>query len=217
VGYSDSESPCSAHHSGDQMPTRSAGPILETERLILRLPTLDDLDRWAEMMSDPETATFIGGVVSVPITWRVIMQMRGAWELTGISMFSVIDKQRNSWIGRVGPWQPHGWPGAEVGWGLHRDAWGNGYALEAAAASMDFAFDSLGWATVIHCIDPGNAPSQALARRLGSTVLRQARMPAPYEHQTVDVWGQSREEWMGNRAAVKDALRATSADRPMSP
>jgi RimJ/RimL family protein N-acetyltransferase len=79
-------------------------PIIETDRLILRLPTLDDFERWAEMLGDPEAARFIGGVVPKPVVWRIIMQVRGAWELTGVSMFSVIEKARNLWIGRVGPW-----------------------------------------------------------------------------------------------------------------
>ncbi|MGO4333335.1 GNAT family N-acetyltransferase [Labrys sp. KB_33_2] len=37
------------------------------------------------------------------------------------------------WVGRVGPWQPEGWPGTEIGWALYRSHWGKGYATEAAA------------------------------------------------------------------------------------
>lgn len=184
-------------------PSRSpVEPVLETERLILRPPTVDDFERWAEMMADPVAAQFIGGVVPKPVAWRIVTQVRGAWALTGISMFSVIEKARNVWIGRVGPWQPFAWPGTEVGWGLHRDAWGKGYALEAAIAAMDYAFDSLGWTEVIHCINPENARSRALARRLGSTIQRQGRMPAPYDHETIDVWGQTRDEWARHRDAA---------------
>lgn len=146
-------------------------------------------------MADPECARFIGGVLPKPTSWRVVMQMAGAWELTGISMFSVIEKERRVWIGRIGPWQPYGWPGTEVGWALHRDAWGKGYAVEAAAACIDYAFDTLGWSEVIHCINPENAPSQAVARRLGATILRTATLPAPFAHEHVDIWGQSREAW----------------------
>ena len=168
---------------------------LETERLILRVPSLDDLDRWAEMTADATAARFIGGVQPRPVVWRMILQMIGAWHATGISMFSVIEKARGVWIGRVGPWQPLGWPGTEVGWGLHPDAWGRGFALEAAIASMNYAFESLQWSEVIHCINPENAASRAVAQRLGARLLRQARLPAPFEHEFVDVWGQSREEW----------------------
>ena len=65
---------------------------LETERLILRVPALDDLDRWAELMADENAARFIGGVMPKPVVWRMIMQMVGAWDLTGVSMFSVVEK-----------------------------------------------------------------------------------------------------------------------------
>ncbi len=176
-----------------------AGPILETERLVLRPPVLGDLDRWADMMSEEETAHFIGGVMPKPVAWRFLTMVRGAFALTGISMFSVIEKERNLWIGRVGPWQPYGWPGTEVGWGLHRDATGKGYALEAATAAIDYAFNTLGWTEVIHCISPTNVRSQALARRLGSSVQRQAIMPPPFDYEEIDVWGQTREEWMKSR------------------
>src|SRR6187402_796531 len=184
------------------MESTNTRPRLETNRLILRVPALDDLDRWAEMMADENAARFIGGVAAKTIVWRMIMQMVGAWELTGVSMFSVIEKASGKWVGRAGPWQPLAWPGAEVGWGLHPDAWGKGYALEAAIASIDYAFESLGWTDVIHCINPANDPSKAVARRLGSRLLRHDRLPAQFEHEAVEVWGQSREEWTVNRANV---------------
>jgi RimJ/RimL family protein N-acetyltransferase len=64
---------------------------------------------------------------------------------------------------------------------------------------VDWAFENLGWTEVIHSINPDNGPSQALARRLGSRILRQANLPPPYETVVVDVWGQSREEWFARR------------------
>lgn len=177
-------------------------PRLETARLILRPPVLDDLDRWAEMVSDPDVTRFIGGVMPKPVAWRALMQTAGAWTLTGVAMFSVLEKSTGRWVGRVGPWQPFAWPGTEVGWALHRDAWGKGYAYEAATAAIDYAFDTLGWTHVIHCINPQNEPSRALARRLGSSIERQTHMPPPFEHEVVDVWGQSREAWRARRASL---------------
>ena len=82
---------------------------------------------------------------------------------------------------------------------MSREAWGKGYAMEGAVASIDWAFDHLGWTEVIHSIDPENAASQKVARRLGSTVLRTQPLPAPYEHLIVDIWGQSREQWRARR------------------
>jgi RimJ/RimL family protein N-acetyltransferase len=125
--------------------------------------------------------------------------MAGAWQLFGFAMFSVIEKSTGRWVGRLGPWQPEGWPGTEVGWGLAREAWGKGYATEGSTAAIDWAFAHLGWTDVIHCIDGENQASQAVAVRLGSRKLHRATLPPPFEAATVDVWGQSRAEWTARR------------------
>lgn len=175
------------------------GPVLQTERLTLRPIALEDFPRWAEMMADPEASRFLGGVTPASTAWRGFMSMAGAWSLTGIAMFSVIERSTGLWLGRIGPWRPHGWPGNEVGWGLHPDAQGRGYALEAAIAAIDYAFEVLDWSDVIHCIDPDNIPSQRLAERVGSRNRGPTKMPPPFDHLPVEAWGQTREEWRARR------------------
>ena len=182
----------------------SAAPCLETERLVLRPPVLADFDAWAECAADPAMTAFIGGPQPRPVAWRAFMAMAGSWSLHGFAMFSVIEKSSGRWVGRVGPWRPEGWPGNEIGWGLARAAEGKGYAHEAAVASMDFAFDVLGWTDVIHCIDPGNRRSEALAERLGSRPLRLAVALPPPSTVSVTVWGQDRAAW---RAAAAQRAR----------
>ena len=137
-------------------------------------------------------ARFIGGR-DAP---RMIIRLVGAGRR---DRHVLRQKASGKWIGRVGPWQPFAWPGTEVGWGLHPDAWGKGYALEAAAASMDYAFDVLQWTTVIHLVNPANVRSQRVAERLGARLQGQARMPPPFDAELVDVWGQSGDEWRINR------------------
>jgi RimJ/RimL family protein N-acetyltransferase len=177
---------------------QTLGPTLETDRLILRPPAMADFEAWCAFSADEEAARYIGGPMNPAQVWRSMMTIAGSWSLEGFSMFSVIEKESGRWIGRLGPWRPHGWPGPEVGWGIIRDCWGRGYATEGAAAAMDFAFDQLGWDEVVHTIEPINANSQAVARRLGSSILRQARLPAPMDVQ-VDVWGQTRDAWIARR------------------
>ena len=172
----------------------SLGPTLQTARLILRPPQAEDFDPWADFVADEEAARYLGGAQPREIAWRSMCVMTGAWTVRGFSMFSVIEKESGRWVGRLGPWQPDGWPGTEVGWGIAREFWGRGYAPEGAAAAIDWAFDALGWDEVIHTIDPGNLNSQAVARKLGSSVLRQAVLPAPLGD-AVDVWGQTRAQW----------------------
>ena len=176
-----------------------SGPIVETARLILRPPLAEDLDAWAACHADEQTMRFMGGVMGRSPTWRSMCTITGAWTLFGFSMFSVIEKSSGRWVGRLGPWAPADWPGTEVGWTLAREAWGRGYATEGAIAAIDWAFDHLGWSEVIHCIDPENRASQAVASRLGSARLRTDFMPAPYNDKPIDIWGQSREAWRARR------------------
>lgn len=173
---------------------------IETERLILRLPHIDDFERYAELHADEEAARHIGGALLRASAWRKFLQMPGAWMVQGYAMFSVVDKASGLWLGHVGPWQPEGWPGTEVGWAFHRSAWGKGYAREAAVAAIDWAFDALGWREVIHSIAPENHASQALAQRLGSVNRGPGKLPPPHEDVRIDLWGQSREDWLARRA-----------------
>ena len=95
--------------------------------------------------------------------------MSGHWALHGAGMFVVEEKiNRQVSSGRVGPWFPPGWPGFEVGWGIAREFRGKGYAVEAARASIDWAFATFEIDRIIHCIDRENIASQAVARRLGA-------------------------------------------------
>ena len=176
------------------------GPTLETDRLILRLPQAGDFDRYAELNADADATRYIGGVLGRAAAWRKFLVMPGAWAIQGFGMFAVIDKASGRWIGQLGPWQPEGWPGTEIGWAFHPDAWGRGLATEAGEAALDYAFDVLGWAEVIHSIHRDNAASQALAQRLGSRNRGPGRLPPPFENEPIEIWAQNREQWQARRA-----------------
>jgi RimJ/RimL family protein N-acetyltransferase len=177
-----------------------SAPTLETKRLILRPIKAEDFEGWARLMAD-EGSRFIGGPQPREAAWRGFLTVAGAWSIQGYAMFSVIEKASGRWIGRVGPWVPEGWPGTEVGWGLLPDAHGQGFATESAAATIDWAFDHLGWREVIHCIDPSNAASQKVAARLGAVNRGPAKLPPPVETYPIEIWGQTREDWRARRTA----------------
>ncbi len=177
-----------------------ASPILFTERVILRAPCADDFEDWAAFHADEQTMRFLGGVQPRSVAWRSLCGMAGAWSIRGYSMFSVIDRATGQWMGRIGPHYPDGWPGREVGWGLARAFAGKGYAHEAAIATIDYAFDVLGWDDVMHIIDPDNAPSIALATRLGSANRGPTQMPPPFDMSKCDDWGQSAAAWRARRS-----------------
>jgi RimJ/RimL family protein N-acetyltransferase len=174
--------------------------VIETGRLILRVPKFpEDFEPWCAFMADEEAARYIGKAQKPSQVWRGIATMIGSWHMVGFAMFSVIEKSSGRWVGRVGPWQPGDWPGAEVGWGVVRDVWGKGYALEASIAAMDFAVDELGWTDIVHTINPANVASQKLAARLGSVNRGPGKLPAPFGDEPIDVWGQSAAQWRERR------------------
>ena len=180
-------------------------PVLETERLILRAPDHRDFTAFAAMMADADHTRFMGGRQSAQAARRSLAGTVESWAGRGWGMFAVIEKTTGRWVGQVGPWrpvdQPELWPGDEIGWALSRRDSGRGYALEAAAAAIDFAFGTLGWTDVIHCIDPEDHRSVRLAERLGSLRLGPVDCPAPYDRRVSIAWGQTREAWQGRRAA----------------
>ena len=150
-------------------------------------------------MGCDDTAKYLVGVLPRATAWRAWSNIAGAWALYGFSMFSIVEKATGAWIGRGGPWCPLDWPGTEVGWGIVASAQRKGYAVEAATAAIDWAFDVLGWTEVIHCIDPENQPSIGVATKLGSALVRPGVASGPPFHATWDLYGQSRDAWRARR------------------
>jgi RimJ/RimL family protein N-acetyltransferase len=99
--------------------------------------------------------------------WRNMALVVGHWQLRGFGLWAVEERRTGVLIGRVGCWQPEGWPGLEVGWALRREFWGRGLATEAALVALDHAFNRLGRNRVISLIQPENGASVAVALRLG--------------------------------------------------
>ena len=168
---------------------------LETSRLLLRPPRLDDLDAFAAMMTDEETARFLGGTMPRAMTWRGLMTMIGAWHAQGFAMFSVFEKSTGRWVGRLGPWMPEGWPGPEIGWSIVRDCWGRGYAVEGAIATTNWAFDTLGWTRMIHSIAPRERRLAARCAEARVAAARPGNAAGTLRARRGRSRGQTREEW----------------------
>jgi RimJ/RimL family protein N-acetyltransferase len=170
-------------------------PVIETERLILRRWQETDIEPNTAMLADPVSARFITSdgkpVTEAFFGWRNAAVMAGHWALHGFGMFVVEEKQTGHFVGRVGPWWPAGWPGLEVGWGIASPFRGKGYAIEAAAASIDWVFAQFTIDQIAHCIDRENFASQNVARRLGASIESEFDL---FGH-LADVWVTRREAW----------------------
>lgn len=165
----------------------------ETERLLLRQPSLADLEAYVDIHEDPDVKRYLASVGQSSgriAAWRMIALLMGHWQLLGYGQWTVVEKASGEIVGRVGLWNPEGWPGLEIGWVLHRSRWGRGYATEAARASVEYAFDVVGADHVISQIHPDNARSIRVATKIGETFEREGKLG----DQTVHIYGMGRPE-----------------------
>jgi RimJ/RimL family protein N-acetyltransferase len=140
---------------------------LETERLTLRMFRESDLDDYAEMCGDADVMKYLGGaVMSRSEAWRSMATVLGHWQLRGFGLWAVEKRDTCEMVGRVGCWQPEGWPGLEIAWTLRKQFWGQGYATESARAALEVAFLRLRQTHVISMIHAQNQPSIRVAQRL---------------------------------------------------
>jgi RimJ/RimL family protein N-acetyltransferase len=148
-------------------------PRVETSRLVLRGWQASDFEAHAAMCADPEVMRYVGELLDRQQSWRQMAMHSGHWALRGCGNWAVERRSDGVLLGRVGLWNPEGWPGLEVGWMLARHAWGNGYATEAGRAAMDWAWEVLDTPQLISVIHPQNAGSIRVAERLGLRRLRE--------------------------------------------
>jgi RimJ/RimL family protein N-acetyltransferase len=174
-------------------------PVVETERLILRGWREEDLDGYAELVADPEVTRFIGGVQTRNDAWRTMAGIIGHWSLRGYGFWVVERKSDRAFLGRIGLWQPEGWPGMEVGWTLARAHWGQGYATEAAKASLDYGFKNYPVAKLVSTIHADNRASQKVAERVGETKGGPFALQLFGTVTLVDVWEITRERWAARK------------------
>ena len=149
-------------------------PTLETPRLRLRPIDPGDLDRWADVCTDPEVVRYLGGAAfSREDTWRRLLATAGSWAMLGYGYWAVEPREGGPMIGHAGfadfkrdmiP-SIEGVP--EMGWVFARNAHGKGFAGEAIAAGLAWADEALKAPEIAAIIDPANAPSIRVAEKAG--------------------------------------------------
>jgi len=144
-------------------------PVLESERLILRGWREADFEPFAAIYASQDEARYIGGVHTRDDGWRRMASYIGHWVLRGYGHWVLEDKASGAFAGWSGLWSPEGFPGREVSWTLTPEMRGRGLAQEAARRVRAFAYETLGWDSVISLINVDNEPSIRVAERLGAT------------------------------------------------
>jgi len=169
--------------------------ILHTPRL--RLEPLDDIhfDGLYAINSIPEVMRYLTGKPDTPEqTWAMIERTKANWKDPGYSWWAFIDRESGELIGTgciqnierniVNP--------LEIGWRLHPDQWGKGYASEAAREMTRFAFETLNAQLLCAVCHQENTDSAAVMKRLGMSFISIEHW---YELD-VAVYGMSRAKWL---------------------
>jgi RimJ/RimL family protein N-acetyltransferase len=176
----------------------TACPTLVTDRLILRPLEEADLDAYTELFMTPEVhrSLHLPATFSRRDAWVGMAQWRGQWELRGSGQWAVEERSSGRFVGRAGLHRPEipDWPGLEVGWAFHPAHWGKGYATEAGASAIAYAFEVIGAGEVFSIILPENERSQAVARRLGLTFIEE-RVLSSFPESPHGIWRLGRDQW----------------------
>ena len=146
--------------------------MIETGRLILRQWRDGDVAPFAAMSADPEVMRHLNGVIDADAAAAVVERQRGLIERHGHGFWAVERKADGELIGFCGvrlgghPDTPVG-EELEIGWRLRRDAWGQGFAKEAAAASLAWGWAHLPHPRIAAWTVNANEASWGLMLRLG--------------------------------------------------
>jgi RimJ/RimL family protein N-acetyltransferase len=145
--------------------------VIETERLILRPWREADRAPFIAMSADPAVMETLGGVLSEADALAYIDRADLRLRVFGFTRWALERRSDGSLIGAVGLAPVHqSLPipaGFEMGWRLVRDAWGQGYATEAAKAAIAHGFEQGGLTEVYAFTSHPNLRSQAVMERAG--------------------------------------------------
>jgi RimJ/RimL family protein N-acetyltransferase len=167
---------------------------LETERLILREITMDDFEKWYEILSDDETmkhypSPFDAEKVKKWITWNI-----NNYATYGYGLWAVILKETGEFIGDCGMTMQniHGEMLPEIGYHIHKKHQKKGYASEAAKKCMEFAFEDLKLPKVYSYMKYTNEASYGVAIKNGMKLVEEYENPV---NTITKVYAMTCEEW----------------------
>ncbi len=144
---------------------------LRTERLVLRPWRDADREPFAELNADAEVMRYFPAPLTRVQSDQLAARAGSHIAAHGWGLWAVEVVGGPEFVGFVGLARPaftaHFTPAVEVGWRLAREHWGNGYATEAAIASLRFGFEQLGLPEIVSFTSAVNRRSQAVMARIG--------------------------------------------------
>ena len=150
-----------------QFPTH----IISTARLKLRRWTDSDIAPFVRMNQDAEVMRYFPRPNTAEETMAFTQRIETFFDEHGYGLFALESKATGEFIGYTGFAKPRfeSWftPCTEIGWRLKREAWGRGYATEAARACLDYGFQTLGLDRIYSFTALSNTPSERVMQKIG--------------------------------------------------
>jgi RimJ/RimL family protein N-acetyltransferase len=152
--------------------------FLETERLILRQFTEDDVDNLVELDSDPEVMRYLNGGVATPremVEQQILPRFLSYYErYDGFGVWAAMEKASGAFIGwfSIRPHDESRPDEVELGYRLRRAAWGRGYATEGAQALIRKGFTEVGVQRVTANTYEHNSASRRVMEKVGMNLVR---------------------------------------------
>ncbi|MFE5214105.1 MULTISPECIES: GNAT family N-acetyltransferase [unclassified Streptomyces] len=156
---------------------------IRTPRLLLRRWHDDDLVPMADINADPRVMRWIddGSVRDLDHTAEAIERWEEEWDEEGFGLFAVELLASGEMIGFTGlsvpEFLPEVMPAVAISWRLGSQYWGQGYASEAAHATLEFALQDRGLDRVVAIDRVGDNASENVIRKLGMELERETAHP----------------------------------------
>jgi len=145
--------------------------ILKTNRLGLRNWQESDSEPFIKMCQDPAVMRYFPKVLSEKETKDLVNRLKNHFTTHGFTYFAVEKLDSNEFLGFTGlaqqTWESEFTPCVDLGWRLKKEAWGKGYATEAAKACLDAAFTRFKLNEVYAFAAKGNKASENVMKKLG--------------------------------------------------
>jgi len=147
------------------------GPTLGTARLVLRRWRDADRDPFAKLNSDPEVMRYFRRTLEPSESAAFVTRIEAAFAEHGFGLWAVERREDGAFLGFTGlavqRFEAPFTPCVEVGWRLARDAWGNGYATEAAREALRFGFEESRLPEIVSMTAVPNERSRRVMERIG--------------------------------------------------
>src|SRR5262245_40898695 len=167
--------------------------MIETQRLILRPLSSNDLDELAAINADPEAMRYIGNgkPQSREQTQIRLDAILVHHEQHHFGLFAMVEKVTDAFVGFCGLQYLDNTSEIEVGYRLARRFWGRGLATEAARACLHYGFEQLGLERIVAVIQPANLPSKSVVKKIGLNYIKDAH----FYNMDVEYYAITREEF----------------------